>query len=68
MPYDHNGHPVYRNTRQNPDGTWSTNVWFGGAFGPVTTVRRNTYQTRAQARAGDISDDFGADTGLVRID
>lgn len=54
--YDQNGKPVYKQVEREPDGTWSANVWFGGAMGPATDIRRrHGYRTRAQARNADIS-------------
>lgn len=60
-----NGNPIAKNVRQEPDGSWGCNVWFGQY--PPTNLRRNFYETRKQARRADISDDIGEKTGLIRI-
>ena len=55
MNRDQNGNIVTASIRQESDGTWSRNVWWGSGY--VTNVsRRYGYPTRAAARAGDISE------------
>ena len=58
MIVDQNGNRVCQNIQREDEG-WGVTVWFGGINGFTTTVRRNVYATRAQARKGDISDDIG---------
>lgn len=57
---DANGKKIAKNIRREANGTYSCQVWFGGGNGLATTVRTYRYATRAQARAGDISDDIGS--------
>lgn len=61
---DPNGRTLRRDVRREtlPGGraAWGVSVWFGGAGGVATTVRRHYYASREQARAGDISDDVGS--------
>ncbi len=57
MTTDENGTQVTRSIREEQDGTWGRNVWFGSHY--VTTVRRYFYASRQAAAAGDISDDIG---------
>jgi hypothetical protein len=54
---DQNGNTLFSKVRQEPDGTWSRLVWFGGALGPATDVRRvSGYLSKTAALAGDISE------------
>ena len=53
---DQNGRALHRNLQHEGDKGWGVNVWFGGAWGFATTLRRNYYRTRAEARNADISD------------
>ena len=60
METDSNGTTLRRNVRRGKEGgTWGVNVWFGGANGLGTNVRRYYYQTRATAQEGGISDEVG---------
>lgn len=53
--YDKNENQLHANIRQDNDGTWSRNVWFGTT--PATEVRRYYgYATQADAEDGDISE------------
>lgn len=60
---DQNGNRLTRDVRLETlkDGSeaWGVNVWWGGLYGFATDVRRYYYETRAQARRGDISDSPG---------
>ena len=58
--YDQNHNPVHRNVERGPEG-WGVTVYFGSSQwgGVVTNVRRYYYETRQQARDGDIGDDIG---------
>jgi len=62
--WDVDGNPVYKNIERDKDGIWWVTVWYG--WRPVTDVRRYGYETRAAARAGDISDEPGR-RGCVRM-
>jgi hypothetical protein len=54
---DQNGNRVTKSIRRESDGTWSANVWWGGANGFATNVqRRHGYKSRAAARNADISE------------
>ena len=53
------GNPVRRNIRRQSDGSWAVTVWWGGLSGCAAEMRRYYYETRRQARGGDISDDIG---------
>ena len=61
---DQNGNPVTKSVKREDDGTWSANVWFGSY--PATNIRRYKYETRAQARDADISDEPGK-RGMIGI-
>ena len=61
---DQNGNMIRANVREEADGTWGANVWFG--HNPATTLRRYFYETRDQARQADISDELGR-RGCVRF-
>jgi hypothetical protein len=61
---DSNGVTLTRNVRQDEDGTWGANVWFGQS--PAINLRRYYYQTKAQAADADISDVPGR-RGCVRL-
>ncbi len=58
---DQNGNRLSANVRRESDGSWGRTVWFGGANGFATTVRRYFYRSRAEARKGCISDEIGRD-------
>ena len=55
---DSNGKNLTKSVKEEEQG-WGVNVWFGGANGLGTNVRRYYYETKAQAQNGDISDDIG---------
>lgn len=63
---DQNGNRLYKRVARESDGTWGVNVWWGGGFGPATTLRRYYYATRRQAMDGNISDNIG-DRGVCSI-
>lgn len=52
--------PKFLGRSTDAQEAWGATVWFGGAYGPATVVRRYYYATRQQAEAGDISDDVGS--------
>jgi len=56
---DTNGKLIHRSVKRERNG-WGVNVWFGGATGPATEIRRYVYRTREQARNADISHDIGS--------
>lgn len=55
MARNQNGALLRRNVRQDKNGTWSANVWFG--CDPATEIRRYYgYHSREAAREADISE------------
>lgn len=56
---DQNGKRLAAKVAREADGTWGANVWFGGANGLGTDVRRYYYETRDDARCADISHEIG---------
>lgn len=62
MVRDQNGNALSADVRWKLIGDlacWGVTVWFGGAMGPATEVRRYYYRTREQARRGSIGDSIG---------
>lgn len=51
---DQNGQQLRKHVRQDRDGTWSANVWFGSA-GATNLRRYFGYPTGQAARQADIS-------------
>ena len=55
---DSNGKKLTKSVKKEEQG-WGATVWFGGANGLGTNVRRYYYETKTQAQNGDISDEIG---------
>lgn len=59
-PADIHGNPLNRETRQEPNGSWGTNVWRPGLNGLVIEPpRRYFYRTRREARSANFNDPIG---------
>lgn len=57
---DQNSKRVARRIRQEPEHNgWGVNVWFGGANGLCTSLRRHVYRTRREAREASIATHHG---------
>jgi len=61
---DSNGNTLTSSISREGSG-WGVTVWFGGYNGLGIDVRRYTYETRAAARRGDISDSIGQNGRLA---
>jgi len=55
---DSNGKKLTKSIKKEKRG-WGVNVWFGGCNGLGTNVMRYYYETRAQSKNSDISDNIG---------
>jgi len=64
---DQNGNIVTKSVRKEKNG-WSATVWFGGAMGPATNVRRYLYSTKRQAYNSDVSDTIGVNGKIGVVD
>ena len=53
---DCNGKRIFSRVEREGDG-WGVTVFHG--WRPATAIRRHIYETRSQARDGDISDGIG---------